>query len=84
MGLVELPGKVEHKNAAGRIVCCQLSIAENDGIGLVGVEDIATTQVESECTHTLQVEITLQAYVGEKASVGHAEVVVVALRVPLE
>ena len=83
-GLVELPGKVEHKGATGRIVRGQLPISVDDGIGLVGVEDIAATQVESECTHTLQVEITLQTYVGEKASAGHAEVVVVTLRIPLE
>ena len=84
MGLVELPGKVKHKGAAGRVVRSQFSITEDDGISLVGVEDIAATEVEGECTHTLQVEITLQSYVGEKASAGHAEVVVVTLRVPLE
>ena len=84
MGLVELPGDIEYKSATGRIVRSQLSIAIDDGIGLVGMEDIAATEVEGECTHTLQVEIALQAYVGEKASAGHAEVVVIALRIPLE
>ena len=63
MSLVELPGKVKHKGATGRIVRSQLSITEDDGIGLVGMEDIAATQVESECTHTLQDEITLPLYI---------------------
>ena len=83
MGLVELPGKVEHKGATGRIVRCQLSIAIDDGIGLVGVEDIAATEVEGECTHTLQVEVALQSDVGEETGLGHSEIVVVSFRIPL-
>ena len=83
MGLVELPGKVEHKGATGWIVRCQLSIAVDDGIGLVGMEGIAATEVEGQRTHTLQDEVALQSDVGEETGLGHAEIVVVSFRIPL-
>ena len=47
-GLVELPRQVEQESAAGRIVDSEVAIAEEDGIGLVGVEEIDAAQVGSQ------------------------------------
>ena len=74
-GLVELPGKVEHKGATGRIVRCQLPVSVDDSIRLVSMEGIAATEVEGQRAHALQVEVALQSDVGEETGLGHAEIV---------
>ena len=47
-GLVELPRQVEQESAAGRIVDSEVAIAEEDGIGLVAIEEIDAAQVGSQ------------------------------------
>ena len=82
-GLVELPGKVDREGATGGIVRCQLSVSVDDSVGLVNMEGIAATEVEGQRAHVLQVEVALQADVGEETGLGHAEIVVVTFRIPL-
>ncbi len=45
VGLVELPGEVEHEGTTSRIVDGKFSIAVDDSIGLVGIEDVDAAQV---------------------------------------
>ena len=47
-GLVELPGKVECEGTTSRIVDGEVAIAVDDGIGLVGIEDVDAAQVGSQ------------------------------------
>ena len=47
-GLVEFPCEIEREGATGGIMDCQVTITENDGIGLVGVEDVDAAQVGSQ------------------------------------
>ena len=47
-GLVELPGEVEREGAAGGVVDGEVAIAVDDGIGLVGIEDVDAAQVGSQ------------------------------------
>ena len=47
-GLVELPREVEHEGATGWIMDSQITIAKDDGIGLVGVEEVDAAQVGSQ------------------------------------
>ena len=47
-GLVELPREVEQEGATGWIMDSQIAITEDDGIGLVGVEDVDAAQVGSQ------------------------------------
>ena len=47
-GFVELPREVEGEGAAGWVVDCQIAIAVDDGIGLVGIEDVDAAQVGSQ------------------------------------
>ena len=48
--LVELPSQVDHEGATGRITESQLAWTIHSTIGLIGVEDVVATQVESEQT----------------------------------
>ena len=48
VGFVELPRQVEDEGAAGGIVGGEVAIAENDGLGLVGVEEVDAAQVGSQ------------------------------------
>ena len=56
---VELPGDVEDKGAAGGILHGQFTIAVERGIRRISVEEIASTQVEGQRTHPMQVQVTL-------------------------
>ena len=62
---------------------CQLPVSVDDSISLVSMEGIATTEVEGQRAHALQVEVALQSDVGEETGLGHAEIVVVTFRIPL-
>ena len=47
-GLVELPRQVEDESAAGGIAGGEVAIAEDDGLGFVGVEEVDAAQVGSQ------------------------------------
>ena len=48
VGFVELPREVEGEGATGWVVDFQIAIAVDDGIGLVGIEDVDAAQVGSQ------------------------------------
>ena len=82
MCLVELPCEVEREGAAGGVVDGEVAIAEDDGICLVGIEDIDAAKVGSQRTETVQVEVFLDTKAGEETRLSDAEIVVLALRGP--
>ena len=84
MCLVELPREVERESAPGGVVYLEVAIAEDDGIGLVGVEEVVAAQIDRECAQTAEAEILLHAEVAQDAGLGDAEVVVVAFGGPLQ
>ena len=47
VSLVELPREVKGEGATGWVMDCQIAIAVEDGIGLVGIEDVDAAQVGS-------------------------------------
>ena len=46
-----LPRQVEDEGAAGGVAGGEVAIAENDGLGLVGVEEVGAAQVGSQRAH---------------------------------
>jgi len=82
-GLVELPRQVEQESAAGRIVDSEVAIAEEDGIGLVAIEEIDAAQVDCQLPKVTQMEVLLQAKTANDTWLGDTEIVVLALSGPL-
>ena len=82
--LVELPCHIERESATGRVVHGEVTITEEDGIGLVGIEEINAAQIEGQRTETAQVEIFLQSKNRDDTRVGYTEVIVFSLRGPLQ
>ena len=80
-GLVELPGEVEREGTTGRIEYCQLTRTIDDGLGLVGIEDVVATQIEGQRAETTQIEVALNAHIDTSLSLQDAEVVDVAFRI---
>ena len=60
----------------------EVTISEENGIGLVGVEEVDAAQVGSQRAETMQVEVLLNADVAYNAWLGDAEIIVFALRSP--
>ena len=58
-GFIELPREIEHESAAGGVVDGEVAIAEDDGIGLVGIEDVNIAKVGSQRAETTQIEVLL-------------------------
>lgn len=77
-GLVELPRQVEDEGAAGGIVGGEVAIAEDDGLGLVGVEEVDAAQVGSQRAQAAERDVFLDAEVANDAGAGDAEVVVLS------
>ena len=82
-GLVELPSEVEDESAAGGIVGGEVAIAEDDGLGLVGIEEVDAAQVGSQRAQTTKRDIFLYAEAAYDAGLRDAEVVVLTLRGPI-
>lgn len=82
-GLVELPRQVEDERSTGGIVGGEVATAEDDGLGLVGVEEVDAAQVGSQRAEAAERDVFLDAEVANDAGAGDAEVVVLSLRGPL-
>ena len=83
-GLVELPRQVEDEGTAGGIAGGEVAIAEDDGLGLVGIEEVDAAQVGSQRAQTVERDVLLDAEVADDAGPCDAEVVVLALCSPLQ
>ena len=46
-GLVELPGEIDQESATGGVVNRQFADAVDDGVGLVGVEEVNAAHIKS-------------------------------------
>ena len=82
-GLVELPGEIDQEGSTGGVVNRQFANAVEDGIGLVGVEDVNATHIKGQLSETAEVEVALDAEFDIQAVGDDAVVVVVALVGPL-
>ena len=60
-GLVELPRQVKNEGATGGIAGDEVAIAEDDGIGLVGVEEVDAAQVGSQRAQAAERDVLLDA-----------------------
>ena len=58
----------------------EVAIAEDDGICLVGIEDIDAAKVGSQRTETVQVEVFLDTKAGEETRLSDTEIVELAFR----
>jgi len=83
-GLVELPRQVEDEGAAGGIVGGEVAIAEDDGLGLVGVEEVDAAQVGSQRAQAVERNVLLDAEAAYDTRLGDAEVVVLTFRGPFQ
>ena len=62
----------------------QFTIAKDDGIRLIGIEDVDATQISIQCAEMAQVEIFLHSDATDDARFFDAEVIVLTLRCPFQ
>ena len=83
-GLVELPRQVEYESAAGGIAGGEVAIAEDDGLGLIGVKEVDATQVGSQSAQAAERDVFLNTEIADDTGLRDAEIVVLALCGPLQ
>ena len=83
-GLVELPRDIEDERSAGGIVGGEVAIAEDDGLGLVGIEEVDATQVSSQSAQATERDVFLNTEIADDTGLRDAEIVILALCGPLQ